>query len=405
MWSDASGSFKVSAVVTDFDSEAQTVTLFRPDEEKSVTLPINKLSEADQGRIKKLMKQAPPRAESLPATEKFTVQPGFKASWNSATDLAAIQPDPPKIAIGVPKGGVGFYRLGFHEKLVGLFPIGSSAGWMVAGTSGTGEEIPSRIVWVTLADGKVQKQHPIPDGESLVAVDPPQQLILTYGKDDELDTQTLTVWKSSPKSEKAKPVVRWSSDEGDFAWPTSWADFVSPTRVIHQWNKQSYVVWDFVKKQSVYTVTQESFFGAKAALSPGRKYLAVPEDKRVRILDAVDGKTLAALPIEGGSSSGVAFNADGSKLAVMTRNQMAIWTLGSPSLPRRVRCDAVGSPFAKSLDWVDDNSLLVGGTVLFDLDMALPVWKYSANTFEVRRDSWEAVRSPSLVASIVTALM
>ena len=387
-WSDASGKFKIRAVVMDFDSEAGTVTLFRPDEEKEITLAIKKLSDIDQTKIRTLMKKAPPRAAELPQLVEFQRDEGGQPEWASASDLSGLQPDPPKIEVGVPMGGAGFYRNSSSEKLVGLFPIGSSAGWMVAGTMGTRNERPPRIVWVTLADGKLQKQHPIPDGEALVAVDPANQHVLTYGKDEESKSTTLTLWRCSPKSEKAKPLIRWASKQGKFAWPTSWADFVSPTRVIHQWNKQGYVVWDFELQKAVYTVTQESFFGAKASLSPGRRYLAVPEDKRVRLLDAEDGKTLAVLPIEGGSSSGVAFNADGSKLAIMTRNQLAIWNLGSGSEPRRVRCDAVGSPFTKSIDWVDENSLLVGGDVLFDIDMALPVWRYKPNTWEVRKDSW-----------------
>lgn len=389
MWSDASGSFKVSAVVTEFDSEAQTVTLFRPDEDQSVTLPITKLSESDQRRIETLMKSAPARAPVLPELTNFTVTNSMKVAWGSSTTLADIQPDPPKIAVGVPMGGAGFYRNTFHEYLAGLFPIGSSAGWVVAGTEGTGEEIPSRLVWATLSDGKIQKQQPIPDDQALVAVDPGNQHVLTYGEKDESGKSTLTIWKASPKSDAAKPIVRWVSEApGGFSWPTSWADFVSPTRVIHQWNRQGYVVWDFVKQESVYSIDQESFFGAKAVLSPGRHYLAVPEDKRVRILDSDDGRTLAALPIEGGSTSGVAFSTDGSRLAIMTRNELAIWTLGSSSDPERVRCDLVGSPFAKSLAWVDENLLLVGGEVLFDIRLALPVWRYSPNSFEVKRDSF-----------------
>lgn len=388
-WSDPSGQFKISAVVMDYDSEAKTVTLYRPDEDQTLTIEVSKLSEADQGRLEKLMSSAPPKAPKLPELTPFQVAPGFKASWSSATNLANIPPDPPKIAVGVPMGGVGFFRSTFHEKLVGLFPIGSSAGWMVGGTTGTGEDVPSRFVWVTLADGKVQKQHPIPDGQALVAVDPANQHVLTYGKDKEADRTTLTLWQASPKTEQAKPLLRWASQETDrFASPSSWADFVSPTRVIHQWNRHSYVVWDFEAKRSVYSITQESFFGARPVLSPGKHYFAVPEDERVRLLDADDGRTLAVLPIEGGSSSGVAFSADGEKLAVMTRNQIAIWQLGSAGDPERVRGDAVGSPFSKSLAWIDDRSLLVGGEVMFDLDRELPVWKYQPTFGEVNTDSF-----------------
>lgn len=388
-WKDASGSFSVSAVVTDFDEEAQTITLYRPDKEKEVVLKIDKLSTRDQALAKKLFKTASQRAKALPATVSFSLARSDTGDWGSASDLGGLQPDPSRIDLAVPAGGAGFYKTTSRESLVGLFPIGTKSGWMVAGTKSASDEFPSRLAWVTLADGKVRKQHAIANKEALIAIDAASQQVLTYGKDADSRRANLTIWKASPKLETAKPIVRWASQESDrHPRSTSWADFVSPTRVIHQWSKHGYVVWDFADKKAVFSVTQESFFGAKVALSPGRKYLAVPEDKRVRVLNSNNGKTLAVLPIEGGSCSGVGFSVDGSRLAVMTRNQIAVWTLGSASEPTRVRSDLVGSPFAKSIHWVDGNSLLVGGNVLFDLNLELPVWKYAANTWEVKRDSW-----------------
>lgn len=384
LWRDASDQFKVFAVVTDFDEKAETVTLFRPDEGESVTLPINQLSEADQDRIHHLIEVTPPKPPLLPELTEFSLAPRVKTSWESARVLAAIPPDPPAISVGVPMGGAGFYRIARGEKLASILPIGSSAGWMVGGTRGTGKKIASRLVWVTLADSKLRRQQPIPDGELLVAVAPGDQHVLTYGHDSESGKATLTVWEASPKTEAAKPLIRWISQEAvERARPSSWAFFISPTRVIHKWGRNSFVVWDFVARQSVYTINQEAYMTPLPAVSPGKRFLALPEDKRVRIIDLEHGRTLAALPIEGGRVSGVAFSPASDKLAIMTENQIAVWTLGSADLPQRKRGDTVLSDIPFSLAWIDERSLLVGGSIMYDLELERPVWTFSPDQGEV----------------------
>ena len=390
LWKDASGAFSVRAAVMQLDTEAGTVTLYRIDENQEVILPIKKLGDAEQRRLALIAKSAPLRAPELPPVESFTRPPsGFGADWSAAETLAELPPDPPAVAVGVPMGGVAIPVASFFDELVGLFPIGSSAGWMVGGTSQNaihGEEVPSRLVWATLADGKIRKQHAIPHGQALVGVHPASSQVLTLGP-DEGNRATLTVWMASPKTDSAKPLVRWASQPGRFGRGDSWADFVAADRVIHRWEDEGYVVWDFRRKAAVYSLKQESFFGAQPTLSPGRRYLALPEDNRVRVLNAADGTTLAVLPIAGGRSSAVAFDPRGEKLAVLTHNQLAVWTLGSDQPPQHVRADLVGSPFGQTLAWVDDRSLLVDGKVLFDLELALPVWSYTAKSSEVKSDA------------------
>lgn len=106
----------------------------------------------------------------------------------------------------------------------------------------------------------------------------------------------------------------------------------------------------------------------------------------MRIIEAVSGQTLATIPVEGGRSAGVAFDRDGTQLAVLTRSQFAIWPLRSEDPPRRLRADAVGTPFAATLEWVDERSVLINRKTLFDLELELPVWAYKQAHSEVQRD-------------------
>ncbi|WP_436715725.1 SHD1 domain-containing protein [Roseiconus lacunae] len=389
-WKDKSGQFSVKAAVLDNDRDANTVTLYRLDTNAEITVPIDKLSEVDQRRLEKILGNAPLKITPPPPVEVFrTGTLSMSAGWQTETKLGGVSADPPTVEVAVPSGGAVFPKLDFWDNLLSVYPIGSSAGWMAAATgSGSGhgkDDFPGRLVWATIADGKVRKVQSIPHGEILVAVDPASQKVLTVGSSDD-SKSTLCVWSASPKTDKAKPIVRWISHKDSWSG-NPFAEFVGPNLVIHRWGDSQYVVWDIEAKTAVYEVKQESFFDAPPVISPGKRYLALPEDKAVRLINAADGMTLATLPIEGGRTSAVAFDARGENLAVLTNNQLAIWQLGSSSEPSRYNASSVGSPFGQKLAWVDETSLLVDGKTLFDLDRELPIWNYTPAFAEVVRGS------------------
>ncbi|MCC9603272.1 hypothetical protein LOC67_22205 [Stieleria sp. JC731] len=385
-WKDQSGQFSIKAAVVDSDRDAQTVTLYRLDTDTEITLPISKLADADQRRLERIIGNAPLKIIPPPPVDIFqTGSLAIAAGWQSATDLSSVSADPPRVQMTIPSGGAVFPKLDFWDNLLSVYPIGSSAGWMAAATgSGSGhakEKFPGRLVWATIADGKVHKIQSIPHGEVLLAVDPASQKVLTVGSTDNRET-TLCVWSASPKTDKAKPIVRWISQTGH-NMGNPFAEFVGPNLVIHRWGDSQYVVWDIENRSAVYQVKQESFFDAPPVISPGKRYLALPEDKGIRLLSAADGATLASLPIEGGRTSAVAFDAAGEKLAVLTNNQLAVWHLGSQQEPDRYNASSVGSPFGQKLAWVDEKTLLVDGETLFDLERELPIWSYKPAFAEV----------------------
>lgn len=392
-WSDASGQFKIQGSATAIDKDAQKVTLYRIDRSTEITLDIDQLSDQDQRYLKKYLSSAAasqtingsaPPFPSLPDVESFEPAPERQPPWADNEDVSSIAPDPPKVSLGVPMGGAGFYKTSRQETVNSVFPIGSSAGWMLAGTThGSSRTSVARFVWATLSDGKLQKQHAVPDGLRILAVAPESQSVLTVGvgNHEPFDSpwrskQVLTVWKASPRTETAKPVRRWISDDGRSHSSRGDAAFVSASRVMHFTTDKKLVVWDFVEGRGVYSIEQESFFGARPAVSPGARYLALPEDKRLRIIRTHDGKTLASLSIDGGRAAGAAFDAAGQRLAVLTNRKILIWNLGSPSPPDEFNATGLRTSFSRRIEFVNDRYLLVDGDTLFDLQMELPVWKY-----------------------------
>lgn len=381
-WRDESGKFQIRAAAVGLDVGKGTVTLYK-DDDSEVTVPIARLSEADRGFLDKASETAIP---SLPPLLSFAESSGIGGgAWSAAETLGDVAPDPPPSITSVPMGGVHFPATSPHETVVGLMPIGGSSGWMAAGTLSPLGDVPGRLLWVALAEDKIRQTQLLPPGEALIAVDPSHRQVLTMGEDGD-QQKTLTVWKADPTSKRAEPRIRWVS--GSAAWATSWAEFLSADRVLHQLEKQKFTVWDIAAQKEAYRIEQESFFGAMPVISPGKRYLALPEDKRVRILELASGKTLASLPIEGGSAAGVAFDREGKQLAILTRSKLAIWQLGSEEPPRQLRADAIGTPFSATLEWVDERSVLIDRATLFDIELQLPVWTYEQNQAEVQRDSF-----------------
>lgn len=378
-WSDESGQFRVRAAAVGLDLENGRVTLYKSDDTE-VTVPIAKLSEGDRGVLKKAAEMTAP---TLPPVKRFATSSGSDSrAWITQENLSSVAPDPPPSISSVPMAGTVIPATTGSEEVVGLFPIGGNSGWMLAGTKAN--QAPGRLLWVSLADQKVRQTQWLPPGEALVAVDASNRQVLTLGQDEK--RMMLTLWKADPSVKWVRPRARWASAEDGGASGTSWAALVSADRVLHQWGRHGFVVWDVAAEREVYRIEQESFFGAMPVLSPGKRYLALPEDKRVRMIEAVSGQTLATIPVEGGSSAGVAFDRDGAQLAVLTRSELAIWKLGSEDPPRRLRADAVGTPFAATLEWVDERSLLINRETLFDLELQLPVWAYKQASSEVQRD-------------------
>ena len=95
---------------------------------------------------------------------------------------------------------------------------------------------------------------------------------------------------------------------------------------------------------------RSSFFAAMPVLSPGRKWLVMPEDKQVRIYDALTGALTSTIPT-GEHASGVSVSEDGLKLAVLQTNSLAVWSLTSYALrPQNwTSADAAGLPILPGL--------------------------------------------------------
>jgi hypothetical protein len=106
-------------------------------------------------------------------------------------------------------------------------------------------------------------------------------------------------------------------------------------------------------------------------LSGGRRYLFLPEDKQVRIFDAVTGQGVSTLVSSDGSSA-VAVAEDGTRAAVLGRSTVTVWNLTNATAePEIIQAESIGNPFRASLSWIGPDRLMSDqgamGLVLFSL--------------------------------------
>ncbi len=402
VWKDDSGQFTVEAVPVGFNFDTNEITLHRLDNDLEINVGIDKLGKADREFVAKLKGVAAQRPSELTEVVEFEFEKGqsMKAWGNSDETAEKVSPDPPATTVTLPMAGASFPRLDFHETIVRIIGVGGPEGWMAVGTRTTFEDKPGRILWLSMTGKKLVRQHVLPATEMLLAVEPPARMALTSSRErmQADDENTLTLWASDPSRDVPTPVVRWkSNDAGARTSDKYYAEIVSDDRVFHRWRRAGYVMWDIGKRKSVFQVGQESFFEADPVISPGRKWIALPEDQRVRVLNAETGDTVAVLPIEG-NTSGVGFDPTGSRLFACSSEQIVIWSLGTSNPPRVLPSSRAVSPFGATIQPIDDSYLFIGRSdgrswVLYDMAREIPVWEYAVSfatqstaSNETRRD-------------------
>ncbi len=389
-WSDTSGKFRVKAALLKINDD-DSITI-RKDDMAELKIPLKNLGEADNKYIKTFKKEAaaiaaaagpaPPPLEDFSGGSFGSFGVPFSGSGGKREPIAA---DPLPAYLKLKQGGVAFQMEDFFDKLGAVLPLGGPDSWILAAVeSGSpSKPLPTRLLWASLAKQKVDGRQLLPGGEMILDYHPPTRRLLTYAAIKEegrggWGVPALTLWEVSPADKEVKPIVRWKAGEDGPHDP--WARILDGNLVVQRHTKQEYVCWDTSAKQVKYRLNQESFFAPLATLSGGRKYLFLPEDKGVRVIESATGKLLVSLEAPNGAS-GVAMSEDGRRLAVLEDYVLAVHDLTDPSAePQRYQADAIGTPFTADLYWVGDNRVMCDkgafGQVLFSLDKNIALWNY-----------------------------
>jgi hypothetical protein len=111
------------------------------------------------------------------------------------------------------------------------------------------------------------------------------------------------------------------------------------------------------------------------ALSPGRAHLAAAVSGGLGIFRTIDGELLAWMADAPPSSGSIAFNADGSRLASLAGQRVCVWNAANGKQERSFDCPGLQTG---SVNWLDDNHLLVGQGDVVDIERRLILWRYES---------------------------
>lgn len=396
LWSDASGKFKVKAALLKISGGKVEL---RTEDMKDVVVSIDKLSPKDQTFVKQFQKQAGIAAlpvPALPAIAEFDMRnagssesSGRKhaAHQDAQTESTSLQlaADPIRKGLELTHAGAGFPTASHGERLSSLIALGGADNWMLA-SIGENDRQPTRLMWVALAKGSVKKIQMLPAGEMLMDYHAGSRQMLTYSKrkiaGDDNEHPVLTIWQADPSTEEPQAVVSWNARlPGDTGRHHSvpWVRFATASHIVQRTETHRILAWDIASRRLAWMTPQESFFAPEPRLSAGGKYVYVPEDTGLRIIDSIHGNTLAQIPMNG--CSGVGVHADGRMIAVANRNEIFVVDITGGERTRKLNAASVGSPFSMKFDWVTDKLLCLdngsNGLVLYSLEHELPIWTYT----------------------------
>jgi hypothetical protein len=405
VWNDSAGKFHQKAALIEIGDDY--VTLRKPDKTE-IKVSTARLSDSDQQFLKKLQKDAGPALErppERPALEEFAeAATTIAAAGAAGTNRAALEPDPLPKDLKLKQAGVGFLMDDIFDRLGAVIPVGGKDVWLLAAVENNGKgdgPLPTRLLWVSLERQKIEGRQLLSPGEIVLDYYIPSHRLLSFSwvkqkPSDNPGTPAFTLWEAAPAAKKAKPLVRWKADSSEVNTHEPWARIIDDDLVLQRSGRQGLVCWDTAAKRARYRFLQESFFAPSPTLSGGRKYLFVPEDKGVRILESTSGRIVSALPAEHGSS-GVAISEDGRKAAVLNQFALAVWDLTNPAgEPQRYQAEGIGTPFHADMSWVGADRLMCdsGGPriVLFSLKHKVSLWNYEFDSSAISETSGRRVR-------------
>lgn len=408
-WTDSTGKFKIDAEFVSLASEQ--VQLLRPDG-KLITLPIEKLSAADQEQARKLAKEASmaapstnPFEENVASVPKFAVPNGavpsgaapaapddFKTvpgDWSRVAQLTASLAGPPALPAAAPVAPPSYpirsialtpspedRLFSFHERTESvLFAPGTGNAWIVHVNAHGGAKIQARLERVDLAEGKSAAVALFATKSRPLAVDPAGHRVLT-APSDITARNIVDLWELDEKTGQPKHLFRWApfQPQGAIQFAAAFANFVDDDHVLVGNDWGGAVLWQLSTMRAVYSLPLAS--GGRPELSGDRKLLAAPQAAEIGIYEALSGKTLGKL--DRGNWQRVAFRPDGKQLAAADGWGVATFDCQTGKRLTETAFNTYVS--LKTLDWAGANHLLVNGSLLIDPRLRVTIWKYERSS-------------------------
>lgn len=413
-WKDASGKFEIQAAFAGQD--AAGVRLKKADG-KTIRVPLDKLSQADQQYVQELLKPAADAPADkpadpanpfegaevigaaklpakLPARRTARAAPA-KQEYDREADYSAVrgvvlQPEGkgfvPDAAVPLDMdpadrtaalGAAGGHDRFFEGPRGILIAREKGEAVLAAVNSPPGGERRVRLLRCDLATMQPAGEIEAPSLATPVDISPSGQLLAClpdwtarrHGEPEMIEIVKL--------DDDLAPVRRWNMGErsqGDKRFDHLY--FLGEDKLLSTSAWGSIVLWDIDQARALWQLKLQSHY--QPALSAGRKQIAVKIDRTIGVFDTLTGDTLARFDAQTEPTGVLSFSADGTRLAALSSRVLHVWDIASGRLVGEVWFPK--QMWARSLDWCGGDYVLVDRGFLVDLAKRVVVWEYDLPT-------------------------
>ncbi len=379
-WTDSSGKFQVQARFVRREGDQVTI---EQEGGKQTTLPLDRLSAADQAYVNSLGSSDPaigapfgrsPGDSGISSTE-FDAKTAKQIDLSQAKTVP-VTPDgvaaidsltkkPISMGSGRGKRAPSAFPPQMQSVVIHRPSARAFVTWGGQWTGPMGGASDGQVVCFDLKKGKTVGNLTLSAGMRAVDLSPSAKRMLVRGP---IVDNKVYVWDLEGG---AKMAAAWRPGSSDFGGLDMVA-FLDDRHVVTVADQGKLTVWDIEEKKAVYSIATFPF--TVPAVSPGRKQIALATKEGIFLVDARDGTPLATLPGEPGTFMRLCFRDDGRQLAGVSHTRVQIWDLEKAERTRDIYPVTPLGP-GPSL-WLSPNYILVNGTDLVDLERRVVLWKY-----------------------------
>jgi hypothetical protein len=388
-WTDSTGKHKLHAKL---ESVEDGKAILLQDNGEKMTIPVKKLSKADQDFIAKQNSDAPfQKAEdSTDEPEEKTSEPSVKGpktvkvDWTQSQAIPPPAPDTewkvePSAAPAAeyrPKSVSLPPKKDFFEGLTGM-AVSRVAKAAVVGYALEKDNTKTvRLILCNLETGRIAAQAST-KGENMapLALDDDGRRILMCRNEFGFGSQNrLEIWTLKGKNIQRSLV--WTPHEGDWApaQDVIWAEFLDAKKLATCSRGGKIAIWNFASAEPIcHLQAAESNI---PALSPDRKWIVFATDNSVALLDVEKQEVIASLQTPRKLQYPVlAFSPSGKKIGCVSQDRIFVWDTAAGKLEKDFSLPGIG--VQGGVDFPDENFILTSNQLLIELPNQLKLWQYS----------------------------
>jgi hypothetical protein len=192
-----------------------------------------------------------------------------------------------------------------------------------------------------------------------------------FGNQDRLE-----IWRLADAG--VRKVVQWTpyNDQQGGERDVLWAATIDADRLVTTSGGGKLAVWKAATAQPLYWLKIQN--GCRPALSPDRKFIAFSTEKEIGILDLGKGEVIALEPApkEPLPWPIFAFTPKGTRLACVSGDRVYVWDTATGGLYRDISLSGCHVPIGGQLICPSEEHVLVGNSLLIDIESQAKLWKY-----------------------------